>query len=200
MAESAWQRRTVLAGIAHPGRFGMATAHPGVVARMIEPIAIYSISARRGEIAETVACLSDNLGAPVVDGPKRLASGGISVSGVGPGQWVAIGREGCQSTIALLQTALTGKASVVDQTDSRFILELSGDRVRCALAKGIPVDLHPSVFGPGDVAQTIAGHIHVQLASMTEHQAYELVTSASTAVSLWTWMTSSAAEFGLEVL
>ena len=39
-----------------------------------------------------------------------------------------------------------------DQSDSRLVLRLSGPRVRDVLAKGVPVDLHPKAFKPGDVA------------------------------------------------
>ncbi len=50
-----------------------------------------------------------------------------------------------------------------DQSDARLVLHLSGPRVRDVLAKGVPIDLHPKVFKPGDVATTLIAYIGVQI-------------------------------------
>ena len=59
-------------------------------------------------------------------------------------------------------------AAVADQSDARLVLRLSGPRVRDVLAKGVPVDLHPQAFKPGDVANTLVGYIGVQIDMLDE--------------------------------
>jgi methylglutamate dehydrogenase subunit D len=200
MPKHSLQRRPPMAGIMKPGRFGVASGDAGVTARAVRDFAAFSILARKGQVAAAAACLSGPLEAIVTDGPKRVARGSLSVSGIAPGQWLVIERDPSSSSISGLLASLAGLAAVVEQSDSRFILELTGKRVLAALAKGVPADLDASVFAPGDVAQTIAAHIGLQVSLMTEQPAYELVSAASTAASFWSWLTVSAAEFGLDVV
>lgn len=194
------QSRSALAGIIRPGRVGVSSGVPGVVARELQGFAAVSILAHKGQAVAAAGLLSEHLAAKVTDGPKRVVRGSLSVSGVGPGQWFAIQRDPSQSTLSTLRALLVGLAAVVDQSDGRIVLELTGARVRSALAKGIPVDLDVGVFKPGDVAQTMAAHIGVQVSSMTEQAGFELVTSASSAASFWSWLEASAAEYGLDVV
>ena len=88
---------------------------------------------------------------------------------------------------------------MTDQSDARLVLLLSGPRVRDVLAKGVPVDLHPKAFKPGDVANTIVAHIGVQIDMLDDAPIYQLTAPRSTAGSFWSWLTASAAEFGYEV-
>jgi methylglutamate dehydrogenase subunit D len=189
-----------MASIVKPGRIGVASGDPGVTARTAQNFTAFSIMAHKGQFPATAARLSGHLEAIVTDGPKRVARGSLSVSGIAPGQWLVIERDPSSSTIFGLHASLAGLAAVVELSDSLFILELTGQHARPALAKGVPVDLDASVFKPGDVAQTMAAHIGLQVSLMTEQPAFELVSAASTAASLWSWLTVSAAEFGLDVV
>lgn len=200
MTRSGLPHRSALAGIKRPGRIGVAAGVAGVVAREVPAFAAVSVLAHNGQNAETAACLSRHLGAIVVDAPKRVAVGSLSISGVAPGQWFVVERDPSRLTVSGMRAELAGLAALVDQSDSRFILELTGAHVQSALAKGIPVDLDASSFRTGDVAQTMAAHIGVHVAAMTEQPGYELISAASTAASLWDWLTASAAEYGLEVV
>ena len=200
MSEPTLQPRSALAGITRPGRSGVTSGVAGIVAREIHGFIACSILAQKGQTVTTAAVLSERLGATVPDVPKRVARGSLSVSGIAPGQWLLIERQASLSTTADLRAELSGLAAVVDQSGGRLVLELSGNQVRSALAKGIPVDLDASVFKPGDVAQTMAAHIGVQVGLMTEQPAFEIITAASTAESFWNWFAASAAEYGLDVV
>ncbi len=46
------------------------------------------------------------------------------------------------------EAALTGIASVVDQSDSRIVVRIAGPRARDVLAKGVPIDLIPASSVP----------------------------------------------------
>jgi sarcosine oxidase subunit gamma len=98
-----------------------------------------------------------------------------------------------------LRAELDGLAAVSDQGDGRVILEISGARARDALAKGIAVDLDPDVFKIGDLAQTSASHIGLQIALIDAAPTFEIASARSTAGSLWAWLTASAAEYGIDV-
>src|SRR4030095_9260063 len=90
-------------------------------------------------------------------------------------------------------------AAVTDQSDARLVLRLSGASVREVLRKGVPVDLHPKAFRPGDVANTIVAHIGVQIDMLDAAPTFQVATPRSTVGSFWSWLTVSAAEFGYEV-
>lgn len=200
MSEPTLQPRSALAGIVRPGRSGVTSGVAGVVAREMQGFAAVSILAQKGQAVATAAVLSEHFAATVTDSPRRVASGSLSISGIAPGQWLLIERQASLSTTADLRAKLVGLAAVVDQSGGRLVIELSGNQVRSTLAKGIPVDLDASVFKPGDVAQTMAAHIGVQVALMTEQTAFEIITAASTAGSFWNWFATSAAEYGLDVV
>jgi methylglutamate dehydrogenase subunit D len=200
MSKNNLRQRSALAGIMTPGRIGVAAGAAGVVALELQGFSAASIIAHKDQVAATVSRLSRYLESPVTDGTKRSVCGSLSVSGVAPGQWFMIERDLKRPSIADLRGHLAGLAVVVDQSDSRFILELNGAHVRSALAKGVPVDLDASVFKPGDVAQTMAAHIGLQVSLMTEQPAFELVSAASTAGSFWSWFAASASEYGLDVV
>ena len=55
--------------------------------------------------------------------------------------------------------ALGGAGYVTDQSDSWVILRVSGADAREALARICPIDLHPDVFGRGQVARTVMEHL-----------------------------------------
>ena len=80
------------------------------------------------------------------------------------------------------------------------MLRLSGPRVRDVLAKGVPLDLHPKVFKPGDVATTLVAYIGVQTRPARRAPTYQLTAPRSMAGSFWSWLSASAAEFGYDVV
>jgi sarcosine oxidase subunit gamma len=92
-------------------------------------------------------------------------------------------------------------AAIADQSDGQAVLRVSGQKVREALCKLVPIDLHPRAFGVGDVAVTVAAHIGVTLWRLPDelngHAAFEIAVYRSLAGSFWAALSASAAEFGL---
>ncbi len=175
-----------------PGRYGKADGRPGVqvCARRIGLLA--SVIARRGAAKTLAATLERELDGDV-----------LTVLGIGPGHWWIESASSARSADDL-QTMFEGSASVFDLTDSRVVLEIGGPRIRDALAKMLPIDLHPSVFRTGDVAVTIASHIGVTLWRMADAQTadapqYRLAVARSYFGSFWRGLVASAAEYGCEV-
>jgi heterotetrameric sarcosine oxidase gamma subunit len=200
MAEPNAQRRSPLAGTASIGRIGRTIGVAGVRIREITDAAAIAIIARKGRSADVAAVLSRHVGAPVPDAAKRVAGNGLAISGMAPGQWLAMAHStGAGAALDALGAELDGLAAVSDQGDGRVIVEVSGPRAQNALAKGIAVDLDPAVFKIGDLAQTSASHIGLQIALIDAAPTFEIVSTRSTAGSLWAWLTTSAAEYGIDV-
>jgi methylglutamate dehydrogenase subunit D len=200
MTEPHVRTRSPLAGVATTGRIGRSIGVAGVRVREITAAAGLAIVARRGRSVEVAAILSRHVGASVPDAAKQTAGNGLAVSGVGPGQWLAIAQStGAGSPLDALRGDLEGIAALTDQGDGRVIVEISGPRARDALAKGIAVDLDARVFKVGDLAQTSASHIGLQIALIDAAPTFEIVSARSTAGSLWAWLTASAAEYGIDV-
>jgi len=63
----------------------------------------------------------------------------------------------------------------------------------------VPLDLHPKVFKPGDVAITVVAYIGVELDRLDE-ATFQLTAPRSMAGSFWSWLSASAAEFGYDVV
>jgi sarcosine oxidase subunit gamma len=190
--------RSALHGLARPGHHGRAAA--GLVIEERTDIALASVIARRGKFDALAAAVDTAYGVTLPKGPRRAANGLLAFAGTGPNQWIA-SAEGAEASgfAAKLRARIGLFAAVSDQSDARLVLRLSGPRVRDVLAKGVPLDLHPKVFKPGDVATTLVAYIGVQLDRLDD-TTFQLTTPRSTAGSLWSWLSASAAEFGYDVV
>ena len=80
-----------------------------------------------------------------------------------------------------------------------MIIRVFGPKARALLAKGTPVDLHPSAFGPGKSAMTQMAHIGVHLVQ-TDAGTFELSVFRGFAENFWEWLTEQAEEYGYQVL
>jgi heterotetrameric sarcosine oxidase gamma subunit len=98
-----------------------------------------------------------------------------------------------------LRAALSPLASVSDQSDGRTVIRVRGPGARDTLAKGMPIDLHPRTFRPGDAAVTLVAHIGAHIWQVDEAPTYELIVSRSYAAAFLEWLIHSAAEFGVAI-
>ena len=146
-----------------------------------------------------INAINTAFGIVLPDGPRRVTRGRVAFAGVGPDQWIA-SADGSDAVgfAARVRARIGPFAAVADQSDARLVLRVSGPRVRDVLAKGVPVDLHPRAFRPGDVACTVVGYINTQI-DMLDESTYQLAASRSMAGSFWSWLAAAAAEFGYEV-
>ncbi len=201
MASFAQAERSPLHGIAQPGRYGRQDGPAGLVIAVRTDIAFASVTARRGKAGALKAALMTTYGLVLPVGPRRATHRALTFAGIGSDQWLA-SADGAETTgfAARLRARVGIFAAVTDQSDARLALRLSGPRARDVLAKGVPVDLHPKAFKPGDVANTTIAYMNVQLDMLDAAPAYQLTTPRSTAGSFWSWLTASAAEFGYEVV
>jgi len=81
---------------------------------------------------------------------------------------------------------------------SRVRIRICGPAARDLLAKGIALDLHPSVFQPGDSALTGLHHTGVFLECI-DSDCYELYVPRTYAQSIWEWLVDAALPFGYDL-
>jgi heterotetrameric sarcosine oxidase gamma subunit len=200
VASLAQQERSALHGLALPGRHGASAGAAGLLIEERTDLAFASVIARRGKRAALASAVDTAFGIALPDGPRRASRGVVTFAGTGPGQWIA-SAEGAEASgfAARLRARVGLFAAVSDQSDARLVLRLSGPRVHDVLAKGAPVDLHPKVFKPGDVATTLVAYIGVQIDMLDDAPTYQLTAPRSMAGSFWSWLAASAAEFGYDV-
>ena len=200
MVSFAGLERSVLHGLATPGHYGRAGT-TGLVIEERADLAFASVIAKRGKRFALVNAVNTAFGMVLPDRPRRAARGSIAFAGTGPDQWIASAEGTDASGFATRLRARLGPfAAVADQSDARLVLRVSGPRVRDVLAKGVPVDLDPKVFKPGDVACTVVSYINTQIDMLDDSPTYQLSAPRSMVGSFWSWLTASAAEFGYDVV
>ena len=96
-------------------------------------------------------------GLALADGPSVSVGGDLALVGTGPRSWLALQPGGGWRFARGLAATLDGVAAVADQSSGYAVLRLTGPSLRATLAKGVPIDLHPSAFQPGSAAVTLAG-------------------------------------------
>lgn len=174
-----------------------STSHAAFAIDIRDDMTIASIASAKGKVEEIKAAIQAAYSVTLPDKPVRVAGDGIAFIWHGPGQWMALADRGPNDRDLELELkpVLAGLAAVVDQSDGRAVVRVSGSRVRDVLAKGIAIDLHPSAFKANSVAITHAAHIGIVIWQLDEQPAYEIAMFRSFADSFATWLTHSAAEF-----
>jgi sarcosine oxidase subunit gamma len=184
-----------LDGIADP----RSHADAGVWVQDLSGLPLVSMIARRGCIEALASELRSAYGIDLPMTPRVAETNSLTVIWSGIDRWLVWAVDN-QDLEGELRARLGRSASFSDQSDGRTILRIGGVNARRVLAKGIPVDLHPRVFKPGDTAVTLCGHIGVQFWQVDDRPTYDLAVFRSLSESLWHWLLASSAEFGLSVL
>jgi methylglutamate dehydrogenase subunit D len=200
MADLDQRARAPFTKVARSGRFGTGTPNTGLVIEERTNLTLATVMSRRAAEQNLKRAVVAAYGLDLPDGPRAAVKDGVSFAGIGVGQWLAAAETSPGGDfISHLRKHLAGLASIVDQSDGRVVLRLSGDRARDVLAKGIPLDLHPRNFRTGDVASTMVAYIGIQIQQIDDRPAFQLMAFRSFAGSLLSWLTKSAAEYGYEI-
>lgn len=153
-------------------------------------MAIATIMARNGVSAQTIGAALD-MEAPY--GPCRSTKGGTSLIGTGPGTWLALCEDATPEWLDDLRSALSGLASVSDQSGGYAYLRLSGPSARTMMQRGAYIDLDPSVFPANAVATTVISHIGVIFWADEAVSTFDILLFRSFADSFKEWVTATAA-------
>ncbi len=113
----------------------------------------------------------------------------------GPSEWLLVSRTLSAEHLADALVDIHG-ALVVDQSEGKVLLSISGPAVRTVLAKCVAVDLHPEVFAMGQSANALIYHVPGNIARTGEDE-FEIVTPRSFAVSVFEELLEMGREHGL---
>jgi len=175
----------------------------GVIVQERGGLGIASVLAKRGQQDALTKQIRERFGIELAAGSKRSAAGDYAFIATGPGTWLATGEATGNAIVTSLTDALGEYAAISDQSDGQSVLRVSGPKVRDALCKLLPIDLHPRIFRSGDVAVTVAAHIGATLWRLEDdpsgQSVFEIAVFRSLAESLWSALSESAAEFGLKM-
>lgn len=164
-----------------------------------EDLTMASFAAANGKAAAVRDAIQNAYGAELLETPMHVQGKDVTFLWYGPDQWMAIAARGqsCRDLESELKALLAGLASVVDQSDGRAVVRLSGPRARDVLAKGVPVDLHPRAFKTNGVAITHASHIGILLWQVDDVPTFDIAMFRSYADGFLHWLRASAAEFNV---
>jgi sarcosine oxidase, subunit gamma len=115
---------------------------------------------------------------------------------LGPDEWLVVAPDGRSETLyAALRTGLRAvHHSVTDLSANRTIVEISGEHARLVLAKGCPLDLHGSAFGPPQCAQTLLAKAQMILQCIDARPTFRIFVRISFAPYVAEWLTDAAME------
>jgi sarcosine oxidase subunit gamma len=117
---------------------------------------------------------------------------------LGPDEWLFVVDDPDPDAGADLQTKLTGLldgifAQVVDVSGAQAAIGITGPEAREVLARAIPLDLHPRVFQPGQVKQTLFGrHTGITLHQLDDQPTYDLHCRRSFTAYVWRYLEDCA--------
>lgn len=138
------------------------------------------------------------LGFEIPDKPNSTVVGELaSALWLGPDEWLIITSPHDQFKIeeSLRRNLVSSGASIVDLTESRAVIKISGNKVRDVLAKGCPLDLHPRMFMPGVCKQSVIAKASIILHNIEVDEAFEIYVGSSYAKYLWSWLHDATREF-----
>lgn len=172
----------------------------GVLAIDRDGLGIATIVARRGQLSALTNRVRERFGIELPRGPYRVAAGDVAFAGIAPESWLVTSEIDSHRFAASLTEGLGAVAAVADQSSGYAVLRLTGPKLREALAKMLPVDLHTRRFRTGDVIVTLASHVGATLWRLQDatdgSPVFEVAVYRSFAASFWHSLASSAAEFG----
>ena len=191
MADATLHARSPLDAAVPPGRHGATGAEAGVTLGEVSVAGAASVAARSGR-GEQVRL---DLGLPP---PGRWADCELGRAvWLGPDRWLVLADGDIERQ---LRERVGDAVAVTDQSDARCVIRVGGPRARDALAKAVPLDLHPRAFRPGNAATTLAAHLTIQIWQLDDAPSYNLAVARGYAADFAAFLLHAAAEFGVEML
>ena len=126
-------------------------------------------------------------------------SGSVTALWLGPDEWLITAPQGEERVLVPALRASLGDrhAAVVDLSESRTVIAVSGAHARDLLAKGCTLDLHPRAFPVGACAQTGLARAGAILHLVDEAPSFEITILRSFADYMWVWLADAAREYGV---
>lgn len=195
------ERVSALAGHTQTGRFGdLGPGGPGVTLSEIRDAGPVQIAAWPDTLPAVGAMLAELAGAGAAPGPGRSAAGPNGT--LLRMQPLAFWLTGADAAIVATAMAIeTETGSALDLTHSRAVIRIEGRRAAELLNRGLSLDLSPAAFPTGTCATGAIHHVGVQLHRRDNgtKTSFDLYIPRSFAVSIWAFLTETAAQWGYQV-
>jgi sarcosine oxidase, subunit gamma len=120
---------------------------------------------------------------------------------LGPSEWLIVGPPNAEKNIeeALNEVLAGASVGIVDVTEGRTTISVSGPMARDVIAMGCPLDLHPRVFSPGQCAQSFISRSPILLHQIDDSPSFDIHIERSQSDYLWTWLETGGAPYGVAV-
>jgi heterotetrameric sarcosine oxidase gamma subunit len=202
VAEFSWAPRSSLEKALVTGAHGARGIEAGVSLTEVRNFDLIQVMARRGKGAELAKAAMARFGVAAPDAPKAIQASDATLIWSGPDQFFVLSKGGKHAMLTLAP-ALSGPASLSDQSHARALISISGTKARTMLAKLSSIDLHPDAFAVGAAAATSMDHTSVTLWRSGDRPdglaVFNLLVFATFAESLWHTMLDAAAEYGVAI-
>lgn len=166
----------------------------GIALREIPFTIQIGLRAAPGSAAHEALAEATGVGLPMRASEVAGDPGSVAVLWLGPDEFLLIGPEDGQPLLKDLRRGLGDlPGQVVDLSANRTIIAVEGEQARDLLEKGVPVDLHPRSFGPGQAVTTLLGPVPVLL-WQTGEQSYRVLPRTSFADYTARWLLDAARE------
>lgn len=190
------ERASALEGHYHAGRFGIGPDGPGVTLSEIRDAGPVQIAAWPDTLTGVGNRLAELTGTGAAPGPRQSAAGPKgTLLRMQPLAFWLVRADGATVAAALAIEVEAGTA--VDLTHSRTVIRIEGPRAAELLNRGLPLDLSPDAFPDGACAASAVHHVGVQL--HRRDGGFDLYIPRTFAVSIWEFLTETAAQWGYEV-
>ena len=183
-----------------PGRYGVQSTEAGVSLKEMRDFGLVSLTVFKGHYEDLSNSIFNEFGIKLLLNSEISRSEKICFMNIAPGQWLAYSKAFTASDmIAKLEYAVGKLASIVDLSDARAIIELSGPNVHDALAKGVSIDLDESTFSTKHVFCTFAAQLSITFWQSDDGLRINVAVFRAFGDSLLKWLIASASEFGCDV-
>jgi sarcosine oxidase subunit gamma len=198
-------RQSALAHLALEGRAVASRGEAGIGMKEVAFKGLVNLRGKPGDKAFLEAA-KKTLGLPLLLEPNTTASkDDVTLVWLSPEEWLVITPGDGPSMANRLAGGLSGlHVSIVDVSESRTCIHLSGPDARKVLAKAGPLDVHPRSFQVGACAQTHLAKALTLIHHVSESEeagaAYDIYLLRSFSDYLWRWLEDAAQEYGVVVL
>lgn len=184
----------LLESSAHPSRSGTSD----VLIQERLGVAQLQLIARNGKVSQLQKNLIEFLGHKEALAPMEGAERkGAFICATGPLEyWVFVYGRSVPRAADFLEQIVGDSACIFDQSEGRCILRFSGENALNVLAKGMPLDLHPTAFPSQGTAYTVIEHVPTLVARRVRSACWDISIPRSYAVSFVTWLMEAAREYG----
>lgn len=182
-----------------PGRYGAKGGEAVVITSPLR--AMWQLMAAKGGTEAINEAVQALFGIALPSANRGARSGDVTLLALQPDHWLVTAPLADAAALrGKLEALPVETVAMADQTWGKTILRITGTHARDVLAKGCRLDLDPRVFAPDFVAATTIAHVPTLVHRVGGAATYDLYVPSTFAEEQVHWLTTSAREFGYELV